>query len=667
MLSLSDFPKALAILVVILTSQARAADLELSDAAASVNQTVPVPLTLNRGQLGAVQFEIQVNSFNVRIDGVSPLNNDVDVTLTNVGGGVYGVLLIHKNNPFSTAIPTGTPFNFNVTRLRGQNTEPLELQNISAVTTSNSPAILSSQNSNLLFVPVAPDINNDNQVDSLDVIAVLAVIHDSNLWTPIMDVNLDNVVNVLDAAFIHFNFVVVGGSNPAPTSQLADFNGDGIPDLLITAEGDDSSFFDGGSVHVFFGPISSNQSINNADVTFQGDGGSQEFGISATAADMNGDGITDVVVGSRNGEGGLGAVKVFYGSATLSGTLSASSADLTFVGPNTSSEFGFSLDAKDINGDGIADLLVGRNASVALGTAFLFLSPYSSNSISSSNADVTFQGEGLSDFFGRKVSFLKDLNGDQIPDIAIASLGLNGAGNYPNGAVHIYFSPIANGTLQTSAADLTILGESSNSQFGTSIESGQILGDSSTDLIIGARFASNGNSVTTGVAYVFEGPFTAGTTLDSVNANLRIEGDQADEEFAASILLEDLDNDGQLEIIVGSPRHDLQANSVDTGRVSIFHGPFNSGSLSASNATTLITGNGARTKYGSGLGFGDLNNDGLRDLIFGGPGSSTLPGYVSIFHGGAALSPSLTSSDANATITSGVINDTAGRNVVGGR
>ena len=103
------------------------------------------------------------------------------------------------------------------------------------------------------------------------------------------------------------------------------------------------------------------------------------FGHSVgTAGDVNGDGYSDVVVGSLGYDGGLGwaqgAVYVYYGSAT---GLHAS-ADWMAVGDQADSYFGVAAKtAGDVNGDGYADLVVGThrysNGQYREGRASLYL------------------------------------------------------------------------------------------------------------------------------------------------------------------------------------------------------------------------------------------------------------------------------------------------------
>src|SRR5262245_45251572 len=118
----------------------------------------------------------------------------------------------------------------------------------------------------------------------------------------------------------------------------ADVNGDGVPDLIAGAG-------PGGAPHVevFDGATASLiQSFFAFNPQFTG-------GVFVAAGDVNGDGLADIIVGAD--AGGLPNVKVFDGKtgAVLQSFLAY---DVAFTG-------GVRVAAGDVNGDGIADVITG--------------------------------------------------------------------------------------------------------------------------------------------------------------------------------------------------------------------------------------------------------------------------------------------------------------------
>jgi hypothetical protein len=163
---------------------------------------------------------------------------------------------------------------------------------------------------------------------------------------------------------------------------LADVNGDGFDDVVISARGsdgvDDLGPADSGEIYIRFGtpsfPQTEDFSIDVPDVIIYGvdPGGS---GRALASGDLNGDGIDDLIIGAPAADGpdniraNTGEVYIFYGRATWAAVIelvnpdpSATNADVTMFGQRVGDRFGFSLATGDVNGDLIDDLVVGALA-----------------------------------------------------------------------------------------------------------------------------------------------------------------------------------------------------------------------------------------------------------------------------------------------------------------
>ena len=126
-------------------------------------------------------------------------------------------------------------------------------------------------------------------------------------------------------------------------------NNDGFADLIVGARGDDNNGSYSGSARVLSG--------NGGSVlfTFDGDSAGDEFGISVSGAgDVNNDGFADLIVGAS-----ATTTTANSGSARVLSGIDGS--DLfTFDGDSAGDRFGVSVSgAGDVNGDGIADFIVG--------------------------------------------------------------------------------------------------------------------------------------------------------------------------------------------------------------------------------------------------------------------------------------------------------------------
>ena len=111
--------------------------------------------------------------------------------------------------------------------------------------------------------------------------------------------------------------------------------------------------------------------LDDADVTFSGErnddfAGSSVFG----GTDLNGDDISDVVIGAEREDSGgsdAGAAYVMFGPAAGKVDLSASNGKI--IGENDTDMLGSAIHAGgDISGDGTADILVGAPQFDSAGT-----------------------------------------------------------------------------------------------------------------------------------------------------------------------------------------------------------------------------------------------------------------------------------------------------------
>jgi hypothetical protein len=205
----------------------------------------------------------------------------------------------------------------------------------------------------------------------------------------------DNTVSVLlgngDGTFQPQTPYAVGSSPGA--IAVGDFNGDGRPDIVVGNYGL-GCCNDNGSLSVLIG---------NGDGTFRPQQVMSAFYPGTVAVgDFNGDGKLDLAVGQESSSGG---VQIYLGNGD--GTFQA--------GGSYGNQYdGSSVAVGDLNGDGKLDLVTsnwGEN-----GTVSVLLGNGDGTFQSAQAYDVTGQGYGAEDEV-----VIADLNGDGTPDIAVAS------------------------------------------------------------------------------------------------------------------------------------------------------------------------------------------------------------------------------------------------------
>ena len=206
----------------------------------------------------------------------------------------------------------------------------------------------------------------------------------------------------------------------------------------------------------------------------------------ASAGDVNNDGVQDIIVGAPrfplNGAD-TGRAYIFYGP--IAGSMIATDADVIIFGEQINDGFGTSVaSAGDVNGDGVDDVIVGADQLFNEGTgkAYVFYGPLA-GSIQAANANAILVGEVAQDLFGVSVSGTGDFNGDGFDDVIVGAWD-NGAGGFRSGRAYTFFGPLT-GTISAASADFIVTGQASD-QLGLSVAGMDLNGDGAGDLIVGA-------------------------------------------------------------------------------------------------------------------------------------------------------------------------------------
>jgi hypothetical protein len=274
-----------------------------------------------------------------------------------------------------------------------------------------------------------------------------------------------------------------------------DVDGDGHHDLLIGAPYSDKGGSNAGAAVLMFGPVTGALSINDADAQLVGEAEQDNAGLSvASAGDVNGDGLDDLLVGAPGSDqGGTNAGAAYLVLGPVSEGVELYSADARLVGEVAYDGAGGAVaSAGDVDGDGLPDLLVGASTHDAggsdAGAAYLLLGT-TRGYVSLTSAHAKLVGEAMSDQAGSSVAGAGDTNGDGFSDILVGAWSQDSNG-IDAGATYLVMGPVT-GEFALSAAYATFIADEAFDRAGSSVAgAGDVDGDGTGDLLIGAPINS---------------------------------------------------------------------------------------------------------------------------------------------------------------------------------
>jgi hypothetical protein len=359
----------------------------------------------------------------------------------------------------------------------------------------------------------------------------------------------------------------------------------------------------------------------------------------AGAGDVDDDGFADLAIGAYGVDVAAGASA---GAAYLVfGRPAASPVSLATLGPAdgfvasgaAANDFtGNALSrAGDVNGDGLPDVVIGAYRSAAAagdnaGNAYVLFGKRDAQPVALGAlgaAGFGISGIGAGEFAASSVAGAGDVNGDGLDDVIVGVPGRSFAGTTGAGAAYVVFGKRDSVTVSLAAVEaggggFAITGNDAGDSAGTSVAgAGDVNGDGLADVALGVPAASASESAVYVVFGKADGAAVSLPAIEAGSGGFVVASPAAGLDVGRAVAgAGDVDGDGLDDLVVRGLAAHVVLGKADGAAISFAE-------IEAGQRGFAI---GDEATADSVAGAGDVNGDGLDDIVLGLPDAT--PGVV---------------------------------------